>query len=131
MNKVAPPRFNDFLAQKVANGQLPSSLLPELVGRENANRILDNSMNAQGAPALGGGHIAVQHGAISEILGKIPDQKDRLNLDKELVDELNLESFNTQTENLEVELEQQHTLEETHEDLSEDDLDAEHFSKPR
>ncbi|KTD45628.1 hypothetical protein Lrub_2425 [Legionella rubrilucens] len=125
---MKPPRFEEFLAKKVANGQLAPELLPELVGKESANRILDNSMNAQGAPAIGGGHIAVQHGAISEILGKIPDQKDRLSMEKELVDTLNLESFNTQQDNLESTLQNQDPVSENLE--NEDNVD-DHQSKPR
>ncbi len=127
MTNMKPARFEDFLAKKVANGQLAPELLPELVGKESANRILDNSMNAQGAPAIGGGHIAVQHGAISEIAGQIPDAKSSLNMAKELVDELNLEAFNMQNDNLEFELQKQPNVENN----DEDEMSDEHLSKPR
>ncbi|STX27835.1 Uncharacterised protein [Legionella beliardensis] len=67
--------FKQFLLSLLKKKKLSFELLTEIAGRKAANRVLDNSDNELGAPALGTGHIPVLHGQLHETLGAIPDLK--------------------------------------------------------
>ncbi|KTD62518.1 hypothetical protein [Legionella spiritensis] len=96
-NVQEPPKFADFLARMILVGKLNPMILPELVGKELANRVLDNANNLIGAPALGGGHIPVLQGQTHEYLGAIPDIKARLAMLEEILEAQNKE--NTDADN--------------------------------